>query len=95
MNYLKILRAQLTSEEQAMLYLNWLSGYGKEWETDSKHHFFTEYMMIHNITRGDLDKIYGKDNGEEKFFESLKVTDEQKKCVILEFVGRQNKLRNM
>lgn len=95
MNYLKILRAQLTSEEQVMLYLNWLSGYGKEWETDNEHHFFTEYMMIHNVTRGDLDKIYGKGKGENKFFESLKVTDEQKKCKILEFVGRPNKLRNM
>lgn len=95
MNYLKILRAQLTSEEQIMLYLNWLSGYGKEWETDSKHHFFTEYMMIHNITRGDLDKIYGEGNGQDKFFESLNVTDNLKKREILEFVGRPNKLGNM
>lgn len=95
LNYLKILRAQLTSEEQVLLYLNWLSGYGKEWETEKKHHFFTKFMMIHNITQGDLDKIFGEGNGKGKFFESLNVDDEQEKEKILEFVGRQNKLKNM
>ena len=46
--YLKMLRAQLTSIEQLMLFYNWLSGYGGNWENE-KNHFFTTYRMIHNM----------------------------------------------
>jgi hypothetical protein len=48
MKYLRILRAQLSNHEQILLFYNWLSGYGKEWEND-KHTFFTEFNMIHNL----------------------------------------------
>lgn len=48
--YLKMLRAQLTSNEQCLLFFNWLAGqeFGEDWEND-KNHFFTEYRMIHNF----------------------------------------------
>lgn len=48
--YLKMLRAQLTSYEQCMLFFNWIAGqeFGEDWEND-KNHFFTEYRMIHNL----------------------------------------------
>lgn len=50
-NLLKILRAQLSTCEQIMLFYNWFSGFGYEWEEESKdgNHFFTKYRMIHNI----------------------------------------------
>ena len=50
-NLLKILRAQLNTHEQIMLFYNWFSGFGYEWEEESKdgNHFFTKYRMIHNI----------------------------------------------
>lgn len=46
--YLKMLRAQLTSVEQLLLFYNWLSGYGSDWENE-ENHFFTTYRMIHNM----------------------------------------------
>lgn len=48
---LKILRAQLSTREQIMLFYNWFAGYGYEWEEENKdgNHFFTKYRMIHNI----------------------------------------------
>ncbi len=55
--YLKILRSQMTSEEQALLLFNWYAGYGTEWEckTDEiENHFFTKYKMIHNIEKKDI-----------------------------------------
>ena len=55
--FLRILRAQLSSAEQTLLYYNWKSGYGKQWEEDStkpgSNHFFTDYRMIHNIIPKD------------------------------------------
>ena len=48
---LRILRAQLTNTEQIMLFYNWFSGNGSQWEQDDPNgnHFFTRYRMIHNI----------------------------------------------
>ncbi|MDM1383206.1 hypothetical protein HX024_10965 [Myroides marinus] len=50
-NYLRILRAQLTSHEQFLLFLNWYCEIGSQWEEDDKkgNKFFTDYRMIHNI----------------------------------------------
>lgn len=50
--YLKMLRAQLTGNEQLMLFYNWLAGYGCDWENE-ENHFFTDYRMIHNINIED------------------------------------------
>ncbi|WP_396637716.1 putative phage abortive infection protein [Maribacter sp. R77961] len=46
--YLRVLRAQLSNEEQALLFYNWKSNYGKNWESDSNK-FLTDYRMIHNL----------------------------------------------
>ena len=55
--FLRILRAQLTSAEQVLLFYNWKSGCGKAWEGMSEkgaiHHFFTDYRMVHNINPND------------------------------------------
>jgi len=48
MKYLRILRAQLSNHEQILLFYNWISEYGSDWE-NKKHSFFTEYCMIHNL----------------------------------------------
>lgn len=49
-DYLKIVRAQMTADEQALLLYNWHYGLGKSWE-DAKinQHFLSTYQMIHNI----------------------------------------------
>ncbi|UTW66767.1 putative phage abortive infection protein [bacterium SCSIO 12643] len=51
--YLRILRAELSNQEQMLLFYNWLSGYGSQWE-DERNKFFTDYRMIHNIERDAL-----------------------------------------
>ncbi len=51
--YLKIVRSQLSINEQALLYYNWLSGLGSEWE-NSKNKFFSDYRMIHNLWPDDV-----------------------------------------
>lgn len=56
-NYLRILRAQLSNQEQAMLFYNWCSQFGWQWECPSKYpynKFFTDYRMVHNIYQGLL-----------------------------------------
>lgn len=53
MDYLRILRAQLSNYEQIMLFYNWLSGYGATWE-DDKNRFFTKYKMIHNLWYNEM-----------------------------------------
>ena len=52
---LRILRAQLSNKEQIMLFYNWFSGHGKQWEEfgDEGNHFFTRFRMIHNMTPYD------------------------------------------
>lgn len=53
MKYLRILRAQLSNHEQILLFYNWLSEYGNDWENEV-HSFFTEYCMIHNLAYDSL-----------------------------------------
>lgn len=61
--YLKMLRAQLSNNEQMMLFYNWLAkGYGDAWEEnvetlkveEKKNYFFTRYRMIHNLWHDEL-----------------------------------------
>lgn len=54
-NYLRLLRAQLSNHEQALLFYNWLAKYGGAWQ-DDRNNFLTEYRMIHNLWYGDLPK---------------------------------------
>jgi hypothetical protein len=53
MKYLKMLRAQLSNHEQIMLFYNWISGYGEDWENEDNR-YFTEYRMIHNLWQDEL-----------------------------------------
>ena len=46
--YLRQLRAQMSTDEQILLFYNWYSGRGSEWEND-ENNFLSEYRMIHNI----------------------------------------------
>lgn len=71
---LRILRAQMSGEEQLMLFFNWMSGVGPQWEETIENfesnkkkdkpvrynHFFTEYKMIHNIMPEQLE-FFGSD----------------------------------
>lgn len=65
--FLKILRASLTAEEQILLLFNWYygvlkgKGYGIKWE-DKEQKYFTKWKMIHNITLEDLDGINEMDS---------------------------------
>ncbi|PAM91505.1 hypothetical protein B4N84_28050 [Flavobacterium sp. IR1] len=54
-NYLRLLRAQLSNHEQALLFYNWLSDYGAPWQND-RNNFLTEFRMIHNLWYGQLPK---------------------------------------
>ena len=53
---LRVLRAQMTRQEQAMLFYNWVSGCGSQWEEPNEkgNHFFSDYRMIHNLVPWDL-----------------------------------------
>ena len=59
-NYLRMLRAQLSSSEQILLFYNWFSGKGYKWENE-KNHFFTDYRMIHNIWPNQLSRFNQKE----------------------------------
>ncbi len=66
-NYVKILRAQLSTQEQAFLFYNSLSDLGKAWEKqiglDENNKLITKYNLIKNIPTGytsgfDVQKHY-------------------------------------
>lgn len=46
--YLKILRAQMSNDEQILLYHNYISGIGEEWES-KENLFLSKYRMLHNL----------------------------------------------
>lgn len=50
-NNLNTLRAQLTNEEQLLLYYNYIAGFGENWDKNGNkgYKFLSEYRMIHNI----------------------------------------------
>ena len=66
-NYLNILRASLTAEEQALLVFNWYygkilgHGYGLKWEYGNQK-FFSEWRMIHNVVKKDFSYIKGMED---------------------------------
>jgi hypothetical protein len=70
-NYLRILRAQLSNNEQALIFYNWHSDFGKQWEGE-ENKFLTDYRMIHNlyndilISKFDLEKIFDVNSGYRK-----------------------------
>ncbi|MBD1363303.1 putative phage abortive infection protein [Mucilaginibacter sp. ZT4R22] len=46
--YLKIVRAQMSNDEQILLYHNYISGLGEAWEK-SQNRFLSRYRMLHNL----------------------------------------------
>jgi len=44
--YLKILRSQMSNDEQLMLYYNYIIGFGADWENEG---YLTKYRMLHNL----------------------------------------------
>lgn len=52
--YLATLRAQLSNQEQLLLYYNYMSGFGQSWDRlGGRYQFLTEYRMLHNIPLDD------------------------------------------
>ncbi len=47
-DYLKILRAQMSNDEQILLYHNYISGVGVDWEGKANF-FLSKYRMLHNL----------------------------------------------
>jgi len=79
--YLKILRSQMSNDEQLMFYYNYLAGYGKKWE-NSQNKFFSDYRMLHNLPldktkyenprkhfKAQILRIRQETNGREEMFE--------------------------
>ena len=92
--FLKILRSQMTSEEQALLLFNWYAGYGTEWEckkVNIENHFFTKYKMIHNIEKPDIECIISVDELKKEFVP--KYIDEEGWKRMFEFEERKLKLQ--
>ncbi len=69
-SYLRTLRAQLSNEEQALLFNNSKSKFGKKWNS-KENKFFTDYRMIHNLNNSlllhdfDLKKEFDLENAPE------------------------------
>lgn len=68
--YIRILRSQLSNEEQVLLFYNWYSGFGRQWENKTNR-FLTNYRMIHNVFPNmlvdeiNLEKIFNIKSGYE------------------------------
>lgn len=59
--YLKILRSQMSNDEQLMLYYNYIIGFGKDWENEG---YLTKYRMLHNLP---IDKVKYAENPRTHF----------------------------
>ena len=76
--YIKILRSNLTNNEQILLFYNCLTPFGKEWKDRNEKSFFDKYKIIKNIP---LPMIVGY-SPLDWYKSELGVTDqdELKKC---------------
>ncbi|WGQ14753.1 putative phage abortive infection protein [Sphingobacterium faecium] len=100
--FLRILRIQLSNDEQVLLFYNWLSGYGQKWEeTDLNlrrekigNYYFTDYRMIHNLNQDylikgiELDKLFNIPEFKQFLFEK----NRQKNDDLFEVHGYQSQL---
>lgn len=82
-NFIRILRSQLPNEEQVLLFYNWYSGFGYQWESD-ENKFFSDYRMIHNIFPSMLIPT-GIDLKEMFFREDILVERNRSKDSLFEF----------
>lgn len=81
-DFLRIIRAQTTSDEQVLLLYNWYSGFGNPWENaEIGQHFLSKYQMIHNIFSSSTifsdDEIFkmfphASKHDKEQMFENFK-----------------------
>lgn len=67
--YLKILRSQMSNDEQLMLYYNYIVGYGKDWENEG---FLSKYRMLHNLPINKVKYTEKPRIHFRRFIESLK-----------------------
>ena len=60
MDYVRMLRSQLSNSEQYLVYINYRYGYGKSWDKtldkNSNNQFLTLYKMIHNIQIDNISR---------------------------------------
>jgi len=70
--YLRTLRSTMSEYEQTLLFYNWFSGFGKDWEKGINS-FLIDYKMIHNLKRItlieddlDLKEIFNLDDKQFK-----------------------------
>lgn len=73
--YIKTLRAQLTTQEQVIFFFNSLSGLGKVWEqsqTEENKKLVTKYNLIKNIP-----KRYAADIDLKKYYPNVKFEGEE------------------
>lgn len=61
--YIKMLRAQMSNYEQALLFINSLSGLGLDWEYNNKEgkKLITEYELIKNLPKNFVPNMNPKD----------------------------------
>jgi len=100
--YLRVLRNQLSNDEQIMLFYNWFSGYGTKWEQSDLllrkqkqgNYFFTDYRMIHNLDESKLidgiilNNIFSKFEFKNFRYES----NRRKEDILFEVHGYQSSL---
>lgn len=98
---LRILRAQLTNKEQIMLFYNWLSNNGSQWEqkkddseNNIKNSFFIKYRMIHNVSLEDFSFLDKKTNTLDKAKDFITLINST--CIESNLPGGENfkKIKN-
>ena len=67
--YLKILRSQMSNDEQLLLYYNYIIGFGKDWENDG---FLTKYRMLHNLPINSVKYVTNPRIHFQQFIQSIK-----------------------
>lgn len=71
--YLKILRAQMSNDEQILLYHNYISGIGEDWEKE-ENLFLSKYRMLHNLP---IDRVKHVENPRVHFSQKIKIINTQ------------------
>ena len=75
--YLKILRAQMSNDEQIMLYYNYIIGFGANWDYlgEEGNEFLTKYRMLHNLPVDNLKYVENPRKHFQRFIESINDDD--------------------
>ncbi len=79
-DYLKLLRAQLSNDEQLLLFYNYKIGFGEEWETN-ENKFFSKYRMLHNLPTRKV-KYYNPINIFKNEIEQIRIETDGKKTMF-------------